>query len=205
MDLKADTAPTTRRRGAELENAILAAAWDVLSEQGYAGFTYEAIAARAGTSRPVLYRRWQRREDLLIATIVWARETSPVEVPDTGSIREDTIRYLRSADAARAWMVALASVRLAEYFRETGTTFSDLRERILPADMRPTLEVIAARAVERGEIPDRPRPARVLSLPFDLLRHEMLMTQRPVADGVITAIVDDIWLPLLRGPACPGG
>ncbi|MCM4076901.1 TetR/AcrR family transcriptional regulator C-terminal ligand-binding domain-containing protein [Paractinoplanes hotanensis] len=52
----------------------------------------------------------------------------------------------------------------------------------------------------RGEVPDRPRPARVVSLPFDLLRHEMLMTMRPVPDEVITGIVDDIWLPLLTRP-----
>ncbi len=201
MDLKPDATPVTRRRGTELENAILAAAWDVLAEHGYPGFTYEAVAARAGTSRPVLYRRWRRREDLLIAAITWARESSPVELPDTGDLREDAIRYLRSANGARAWMIALATVSLVDYFRETGTTFADLRRSILPADMQTTLEIITARAVARREIPDRERPARVLSLPFDLLRHEMLMTQRPVAEDVMIQIVDEIWLPLLQAPA----
>jgi len=49
---------TTRRRGAELEAALLDAAWDELQAVGYAGLTMEAVADRAGTSRAVLYRRW---------------------------------------------------------------------------------------------------------------------------------------------------
>ncbi|MFF0588188.1 hypothetical protein ACFYWD_19660 [Streptomyces sp. NPDC003781] len=44
----------TRRRGAALENAITDVAWDVLVEHGYNGFAYEAVAARDGTSKPVL-------------------------------------------------------------------------------------------------------------------------------------------------------
>ncbi|MGV9306197.1 helix-turn-helix domain-containing protein [Nonomuraea sp. NPDC004354] len=41
------------------------AAWDVLVEQGCHGSAYEAVAARAGTSRPMLYRRWPQCDDLL--------------------------------------------------------------------------------------------------------------------------------------------
>ncbi|WP_437039839.1 TetR/AcrR family transcriptional regulator [Streptomyces sp. enrichment culture] len=59
----------TRRRSAALENAITDVAWDVLVEHSYNGLTYEAVAARDGTSKPVLYRRWPQREDLLIATL----------------------------------------------------------------------------------------------------------------------------------------
>lgn len=42
---------------------------DVLVEHGYHPFTYEAVAVRAGTSRPVLNRRWPQRDDLLLATL----------------------------------------------------------------------------------------------------------------------------------------
>ena len=43
-------------RGAELEEALLDAAWAELQEVGYPAFTYEGVAQRAGTSKPVLYR-----------------------------------------------------------------------------------------------------------------------------------------------------
>jgi AcrR family transcriptional regulator len=46
-----------RRRGKALEDAVLDAAWSELLDAGYARFTMETVAARAHTSRPVLYRR----------------------------------------------------------------------------------------------------------------------------------------------------
>jgi len=190
----------TRRRGAELEDAILDAAWEVLIGLGYPGFTYEAIAARAGTSRPVLYRRWPQRDDLLLATLTKFWWSQPIELPDTGALRDDAIGFLRNADSARAHVLTLISVQLMDYFRDTGSSLSELRDKVRDPSRPNSLETIVARAVERGEVPDRPRPARVVSLPFDLLRHEMLMTMRPVPDEVITGIVDDIWLPLLTRP-----
>ncbi len=55
------------------------------------------------------------------------------------------------------------------------------------------------RAVARGEAdPDRLTP-RVKSVAFDLLRNELLLTQRPVPRKVIDEIVDDVVLPLV----CP--
>ncbi|KAA9151675.1 TetR/AcrR family transcriptional regulator [Amycolatopsis acidicola] len=188
----------SRRRGRELEDAILDAAWHVLVERGYHGFTFEAIAAEARTSRPVLYRRWPRREDLLLATLDRFCWSWPVEVPDTGSLREDAIGLLRNADAGRTRMITLISVQLMDYFRETGTSFEDLRRTLRPPGQAHPFDTIVARAVERGEIPGVPRSHRVVNLPFDLFRHDVLMTMRPVPEKAIVEIVDDVWLPLLR-------
>lgn len=192
MNLKS----TSRRRGTQLEAAILDAAWDVLVEHGYPGFTYEAVASRAGTSRPVLYRRWPQRDDLLLATITRFRSAQPVEVPDTGDLRDDAIGFLRNADAGLTRMIALISVQLMDYFRASGTSFSELRNTLGTPGETP-FETIVARAVERGELADVPRPARVVNLPFDLFRHDVLMTLRPLSEESITEIVDEVWLPLL--------
>ncbi|UBU11398.1 TetR/AcrR family transcriptional regulator [Nonomuraea gerenzanensis] len=187
-----------RRRGARLEDALLDAAWDVLLEHGYHGFTYEAVASRAGTSRPVLYRRWPHHHDLLLATL--ARYWRPIEVPDTGSLREDAIGFLRNADADRAGMITLMSVQLVDYFQDTGTSLGELRDTLLPPGHPTAFEIIVARAVERGELPAAPRPPRVLNLPLDLLRHDLFMTMRPVPEEAIAEIVDEVWLPLLGVP-----
>jgi AcrR family transcriptional regulator len=184
----------SRRRGAELEDALLDAAWDVLVEHGYHGFTYEAVAARAGTSRPVLYRRWPQRDDLLMATLSKAFRTKPIPVPDTGSLREDAITFLRNADAGRARMITLLSAQLMDYFRDAGTSFSELRGTL---DAQGPFETIIARAVARGELPDVPRSTRLVNLPFDLVRHDIFMTMRAVPEESITEIVDEVWLPLL--------
>lgn len=185
----------TRRRGAALENAIIDAAWEVLVERGYNGFTFEAIAAHAGTSKPVLYRRWPQRADLLIATL--ARHWRPLEIPDTGSLRQDALTLLRAVNAERARMVMLMRIQLADYFRETGTDFSDLRSRLRLAEGTPPFAKLVRRAVERGELAEVPRSERVVNLPFDLLRHDMLMDTGAVPDETIVEIVDAVWLPLL--------
>lgn len=188
----------SRRRGQALEDAILDAAWDVLVTHGYHGFTYEAVAARAGTSRPVLYRRWPARDDLLRATITRFRRSRPIAVPDTGSLRDDAITFLRDAGTDLTHLVTLISVQLMEYFRDTGTSFEELLTTLRPADEAPPFATIVTRAVLRGEIPDVPRAPRVVNLPFDLFRHDVLMTLRPLSLDAITEIVDDVWLPLLR-------
>ncbi|WP_246258174.1 TetR/AcrR family transcriptional regulator [Amycolatopsis anabasis] len=188
----------TRRRGAALENAITDAAWDILVEHGYNGFTYEAIAARAGTSKPVLYRRWPQREDLLIATL--APHWRPLDVPDTGCLRQDALTLLRTVNAERARTVILLRIQLADHFRETGTTFKDLRSRLHPTDQQPPFATLVDRAVKRGELTDVPRPDRVVNLPFDLVRHDMLMAMGAVPDETIVEIVDTVWLPLLGLP-----
>ncbi|MFR9803759.1 TetR/AcrR family transcriptional regulator [Pseudonocardia sp. RS010] len=185
----------TRRRGAALENAIIDAAWEVLVERGYNGFTFETIAARAGTSKPVLYRRWPQREDLLLATL--ARNWRPLNIPNTGSLRQDALTLLRTVNAERARALILLRIQLADYFRETGTTFNRLRNHLHPADETPPFARFVDRAVERGELADMPRSERVVNLPFDLVRHDMLMSMGAVPDETIVEIVDAVWLPLL--------
>jgi AcrR family transcriptional regulator len=187
----------SRRRGAELEDAILDAGWEVLTEHGYAAFTYEAIASRAGTSRPVLYRRWPQRDDLLLAVLTKHWASQPIQVPDTGSLRDDALGYLRNVVTDRSRLITLVSVQLVDYFRATGSSVSELRDRLRPPGRATGLETIVARAVERGDLPDVPRSARVVNLPFDLLRHDMLMTLRAMPDEEIVEIIDDVWLPLL--------
>lgn len=100
-------------------------------------------------------------------------------------------------------MITLLSVRIMDYFRDTGTSLAELRDAVRPPDQPSPLETIIARAVDRGELADRPYPARVVNLPFDLYRHEVFMTMKPVPDDVIHEIIDEAWLPLLRGR--PGG
>lgn len=186
----------TRRRGAALEAAILAAAWDVLAEGGYNGFTFDAIAERAQTSKPVLYRRWPSRGDLLRATVRQHGEVTALPIPDTGSLREDVIRLLQSRNGDRSSMAALMSVQLGTYFAESGTSPADLRREVI-GGRSGGMRMLTDRAAARGECPAG-LPERVVTLPFDLFRAETMLTLRPVPEEVILQIVDVIWLPLLQ-------
>ncbi|WP_217170610.1 TetR/AcrR family transcriptional regulator [Streptomyces sp. AC512_CC834] len=189
-----------RRRGKDLEDALLGAAWAELTERGYAAFTLEAVANRAGTSTPVIYRRWANKALMVEAAIAHASSQRVVEVPDTGTLRGDLIAVLRAANASRTDLLVATVILLDGYFADTGTNPDQLREYVL-AGRRSAAEEIVQRAVRRGEVDASLLEPRLVSLPFDLFRHEVLMTLRPVSDEAIERIVDGIAVPLLTRQA----
>jgi AcrR family transcriptional regulator len=186
-----------RRRGKALEDAVLDAAWSELLSAGYANFTMEAVAARAHTSRPVLYRRWPNRVDLTIAAIRHIMHKHPLNTPNTGYVRDDLIALLQQFSKHRALFAAFFSFQMSEYFSETNTSMADLRTSVLRGNQS-QLAVVLARGVDRGEIDRSKLTPRIASLLPDLLRHEVLMTLKPVSNAVIAEFVDDIFLPLVR-------
>jgi AcrR family transcriptional regulator len=187
----------TRRRGDALEAAILDAAWNVLETDGWDGFTFAAVTERAHSSKPVLYRRWRSRQELLRATLRRRGEISPGGVPDTGSLRGDVIAKLTEINQLRSSMAAVMSMMLSAEFQEMGLSPAELRQELL-GDREPVFEVIVARAMARGELGPKTPPARVISLPIDLLRNDLLLTLQPVPAETIVSIVDDAFLPLAR-------
>jgi AcrR family transcriptional regulator len=174
----------------------------VLRDNGYAGFTLDAVAGRAGTSRPVIARRWAGRHDLLHATIAHIGARQPSPTPDTGSLRGDLIALLRELNTSRRDLATVLGVQLGGYYQETGTSLSYLRDVLLSGEDA-VLDRILGAAVERGEAdPDR-LTARIRSLPVDLLRHHVFLTFQPMPDDGIEEIVDTIFLPLVRPAARP--
>jgi AcrR family transcriptional regulator len=189
----------TRRHGAELEEALLTAVWEELSEEGYAGLTYEKVAARAGTSKPVLYRRWPTKPDLVLAAMTKHGLFQRREAPDTGTLRGDIIRALEDFNETRADYIALISVFIADISSETGLSPAELRDRTVSDRVLPA-RLFLERAVARGEIPSREWPSGVVSLPFDLFRNDLTTTLKRVPQQRLLEIVDEIWLPLVERP-----
>jgi AcrR family transcriptional regulator len=188
-----------RRRGSELEHALLEAAWDELLAVGFAHLTMESIAARAHTGIAVLYRRWPNKSELVIAAIAHYGRTHPLEIPDTGNLRDDLIGLLTSLSESRAnFMGVIAAAGFSGLLADTGLTPAEVRERFLDEHRIRGDQVIYRRADEREEIALAQIPAAALSMPFDLVRHDLLMNLGPVPARRIRSIVDDVALPLLR-------
>jgi AcrR family transcriptional regulator len=155
------------------------------------------VAARAQTSRPVLYRRWPNRADLAVAAIRHILQKHPVSAPDTGNVRGDLIALLQQFSKNSPLFVVFFSLLMSEYFSETRTSPAELRKSLLQGHHN-QLDVVLARGVERGEIDQSKLTPRIASLVPDLLRHELLMTLKPVPNALIAEFVDDIFLPLVR-------
>jgi AcrR family transcriptional regulator len=187
-----------RRRGVRLEDAILDAAWAELVERGYPGLTLEGVAKRAGTSRPVLYRRWPSRTALATAALGRHIAQNPIVVPDLGSVRDEICLLLRRmSDRARPDMIRLVfdmQKDLADQHSSLAEMRAHLRAEIVDSDV---MQTILGRAIDRGEIAAARLTPRIVSLPTDLARHEVLMTFEPLSDEAIKEIVDEVFLPLV--------
>ncbi|UVF80496.1 TetR/AcrR family transcriptional regulator [Gordonia mangrovi] len=183
----------TRRRGADLEAAIHTAVQSELMTHGYAGLTFEGVAAAAETSKAVLYRRWPTKASMVFASVAGA-DSSPLHTPDTGSLVGDLTQLLRDGNAlfthhGRGMILGIlsdADEATAESMREV--IFRRAAELVGP---------IAEHARERGELGPNPIPTRALALPMDLLRNETLL-RRPLDDDGIAEIVDTCVVPLFR-------
>jgi AcrR family transcriptional regulator len=188
-----------RRRGPELESALLDAAWNELVEVGFAGLTMESVAARAQTGVAVLYRRWANKDQLVLAAIEHYGRSHQTEIPDTGTLRGDLLALLTSMSKARATFLAVsAAAGFSGLLTSTGLTPAQAREKILGDQRVRGDQIIYRRAHDRGEIDLERIPPAVLAMPFDLVRHDLLMHLEPVKPARITSIVDEIFLPLVR-------
>jgi len=191
-------ASRTRRRGATLEQAILRAAADELLAAGYAELTMDRVAARAGTNKNAIYRRWPSRASLAVAAYrQMAAGDQPL--PDTGTLRGDALELLRRAN--RVWSSPVGGVQrsLLAGVAHDPELLALIQERANDAGSGLWLTVLG-RAVARGEVRPEALHPRVATAAVVLLRNEYVT--RGIAnapDQVLVEIVDEVYLPLVRG------
>jgi AcrR family transcriptional regulator len=186
-----------RRRGAELEQAILRAAVDELTETGYAGLTMDRVAERAHTNKNAIYRRWPNRAALGVAAYRRLLEAE-LRIPDTGELRGDALTLLRringdlSSPAGEILRSLLSSIGDEPELR------AQLNDQALDGGAGMWLTILG-RAVARGEVEPEALHPRVATVALTLLRHEYLTRGiASVPDGVLVEIVDLVYLPLVR-------
>lgn len=191
----------TRRRGEQLEQAILHAAAEELRDSGYAGMTMDRVAARAGTNKNAIYRRWPHRAALGIAAYRHLSDAAMPD-PDTGSLRGDALEMLRLAN--ETWSSPHGAVLrgLLAAAADDPALLELMRERSGADTMDHAWLTMIDRAVARGEAPPAAAHPRVAATPMMLLRAEYAMRGIPsVPAEILTEIVDEVFLPLVRGRA----
>jgi AcrR family transcriptional regulator len=179
--------PRARRRGAVLEDAILDAAWDELAAVGHAQATMTGIAARAGTNKAALYRRWPNRTQLLAAAI--DRRVVPLDAPpaDTGSLRGDVIAVLNAVNRRS---------RAAQAVPDPGGELTAYLRHRAVAEGFEQMNLALRRARQRRETGPGRVSAQIARLPVNVLHSELCLSTAPVPDQAITEIVDEIFMPL---------
>lgn len=124
----------------------------MLAEKGYAGFSIEEVARRAGAGKPTIYRWWPTKADLFIA-IYGIEKKAAVSLPDNGDLMRDLAQY--TADLWRFWRKDPAGGTFRALIAEAQTSeaaLSALRTKFLPERLDPVRSLFD-RAAGRGEIP----------------------------------------------------
>jgi AcrR family transcriptional regulator len=186
----------TRRRGIDLETAILDATLDLLAESGVGGLTMEGVAAAAHTGKASVYRRWPSKEDLLVDAMSHA--LPPIEVePDTGSVREDLLALLRMMLAA----INSRSGCAMQAFMFDNSVDKALIQLVKKRVMEPRQQMVIdalARGRDRGEVRPEAVNASTAEVGPALIVHQYLMHGPPVPDAFVVQLVDNVLMPLLR-------
>jgi hypothetical protein len=120
-------------------------------------------------------------------------------VPDTGTLRSDLLAQLTAVSEALAGFFAIAAgAAFSGLLADTGMSPAQIREQVMGDQLHPRRRTVYERAHARGEIDLERIPSSVLAMPFDLVRHDMLMDLEPLEPERIKSIVDDLFLPLVR-------
>lgn len=82
-----------RPRDPRIDAAVLRATVELLAESGYPGLLVSAIAERAGTSKPAIYRRWASKAHLVHEAVFPIG--AGTAIPDTGSTSDGLREMVR--------------------------------------------------------------------------------------------------------------
>ena len=185
-----------RPRDARIDGAVLQATAELLEEVGYLQLTIGAIAERAGTNKPAIYRRWPTKAHLVHEAVFPAQ--SPDVLPPGNDLRTDiralvTIGVdLLGAPAARAALPGLlaelngnSTLRSDVLSRFDGSAWGWLQDRL-------------ERAIAAGDVRADVQPSMVLEI---IAGSTMVATLLRPRDAIGADWIEDVVDLIMRGIA----
>lgn len=180
-----------RPRDAAIDAAVLDATVAVLRERGYSGFALETVAARAGTTKAAIRRRWPVRQRLVVDALAALLVAPPA--PDNGCTRCDLIDSVSLL--AEALHDRLPPGVLAPLVADCADP--ELNRHLVDTLVRPSREAAMAavrRAVDRGELRPDVSPKVLVDLLAAAVYQRALFGDAPVDARTLVDV-------LLRGVA----
>jgi AcrR family transcriptional regulator len=161
------------------------------------------VAARAGVSKPTIYRRWPAGKGELVAAAVVSRKHDMAADLDTGTLRGDLMASVELFISGMRENAHLAA-GLTQRLRESPQLAEVFREQLVPAK-RQYFEAIVRRAVERGELPRVPEVAGLIAdIAPALIHARALITGDALDDRFVNQLVDRVLIPVLHAADEPG-
>ena len=190
-----------RPREEATEQAITAAARQVLADKGVARMSMEHVAAKAGVAKSTLYRRWPSKIELAVHAV--AASFDEIEIGDQGSLEADmragigeAARLLRDPSTGGAY-----AALLAESARDPEGVGRRVRES-LSTRLHALVATSVQRAIDRGEIRQDMIDVDLLAdVVVGSVMHRALATGVPdeaFIDGLIGLLADVAYARLRR-------
>ena len=187
--MSAITTPARGRpRDPQRRQAILEAALALVAEVGYDRTTVDAIATRAGVSKPTLYRRWPHGKPELVADAIRERHAETSQIPDTGTLRGD--------------LLALVAIQTGQLLDDIHLACGLLTALRTSPELSALMQdhVIAEERARFGEVLARARVEQVSPLIADvagaLIFTRVTITGEPVDRAFAEELVDNVLLPI---------
>ena len=185
-----------RRPAAEVRAEILAAAGEVLLEEGLRAVTFERVAKEAGASRTTLHKWWPS-PGALAAEAYFARSAPALGFADTGDLRADLVAqltsFVRLVTAGGAGTALVELVGAAQIDPDLGDAWSRLyslpRRRLAHARLRS--------AQQQGQLRDDADLDVVVDQLWGACYHRLLVLRVPLEEELVPRLVDQA----LRGAA----
>jgi AcrR family transcriptional regulator len=179
----------TDPRVARTREHVLAAAGELLAEEGREGFSIDAVARRSGVARTTIYRHWPELGELLFDTFRAMGHHIPQV--DTGSVRGDLVALYGAL--AAGWETSCIGrcmpVLLDMTRRDPG--LRDLHRRFIDERRAPSRRAIEA-GVARGELPPEVDAEALVDRIAGPIFYRQLVAQRPMGPAEVERLVDDV-------------
>lgn len=190
----ASTMPASKRESAQgrrhlqtPDDAILAAAADLIRERGYDGFSMAAVADRARVAKTTVYRRWPTRLHLVVAAM--GSMMGRVALFDTGDVRADLESFARTLAATLREPGTRRLIAELALAMDQRRELEDAFHRMF-AERRSSAAATVERAVAAGKLRDNVDAELVIDLVSGALYYRMLVSGEGATDAYAERLID---------------
>lgn len=188
-----------RPRSDASRNAILKAAYQILRECGFAGFTVEGVAARAGAGKATIYRWWQSKGTLAIEAFLVALAPRLEAVPQTDCALADLRAHVHHAAAIYRGKAGQLLRELIALGQEDSQTSRMLRTDFVAPRYAEAIRILT-RAQQSGEIDAEVDLEVLADALWGPIFHRLLVSRMPIGRQFIDKLLDLVLSGVARRP-----
>ena len=176
-------------RTGRTRSAVLSAAYEIVSEDGYSGLTVEAVSERSGVHKTTIYRRWGSVESVLFDAVM-ARAEDAIPLDRTTDTRADLVAMAHSV-ATNLSDPAAQAVAAAVLSRRADSQLRDLSERFWESRIDAAAQIVSD-GQDTGEVDVTIDPRIAIEMIIGPIWFRTVVMQEPVDDGFVESLVDSV-------------